>query len=164
MKILKNKNTIICKNNFGEEVAVAKEKFQFRPSVYGIIKNNGKICICKNRSNNKIWFPGGGIEKGEKITDALLREIQEETGLNKIKIIKSLGSFESFFYYQPKDCAMHAFLFFYECSTNESDLLSDEKINDEEAYKLQWVEIHQIKKEDLSDLNEELFNILQLLK
>ena len=154
---------ITCKNNFGELVSLPKSKFKFRPSVYGIIKNSGKICVCRNKSNGKIWFPGGGIDLGEKQQDALLREIKEETGLTEVKIGRLVGSFENFFYYQPTDEAMHAFLFFYECSTDDSILLPDNQVNDDEARGFQWVEAFQLKKEDLADLNEELFEILSLL-
>lgn len=68
---------ITCKNNLCEIVTLPKEKFQFRPSVYGIKKNSRRICVCRNKSNGKIWFPCGGIDKGEKMAEALLREIKE---------------------------------------------------------------------------------------
>lgn len=151
---------ITCKNNYGEIVTIPREKFQFRPSVYGIIRNSGKICICKTKSNGKIWFPGGGVDRGEKRTDALLREIKEETGLQNVQIGSLIGSFENFFYRQPTDEAMHAFLFFYECATAEWDLYSNDNVNDDEATDFQWIEISQLKKEDLSDLNEELFRMI----
>ena len=154
---------IKCKNNFGENVSLKKEKFKFRPSVYGIIRNQDKICICKNKSNGKIWFPGGGIDIGESITKALLREIDEEAGLKNIKIGRLLGSFENFFYYQPKDEAMHAFLFFYECLTDDKILNTNEQINDDEATDFQWIAINQLRKEDFIDLNEEIFNLLKSL-
>lgn len=155
---------ITCKNNFGEMVTLPKEKFQFRPSIYGIIKNSGKICVCRNKSNGKIWFPGGGIDKGEKMTEALLREIKEEAGLQNVQIGNLLGTFENFFYYQPTDEAMHAFLFFYECSTEEIALLSDDLVNDEEARGFHWINISQFEKDDLGDLNEELFKIINSLQ
>lgn len=154
---------ITCKNNFGEVVTLPKEKFVFRPSVYGIIKNAGKICVCRNKSNGKIWFPGGGIDIGEKQHDALRREIAEEAGLKHVQIGKLLGVFENFFYYQPHDTAMHAFLFFYECATDETDFLADDNVDDDEARGWQWVDPGQIKKEDIGDLQEELFAMIQEL-
>ncbi len=52
----------------------------------GIIINNGKILIIKrNKSeiNGDIWeTPGGKIEFGETLEEALLREIKEEVGLD----------------------------------------------------------------------------------
>lgn len=54
----------------------------------GIIKNdNGEILILKRHPKSKtdpeMWeLPGGKVEKGENFTDALIREIKEETNLD----------------------------------------------------------------------------------
>jgi 8-oxo-dGTP diphosphatase len=154
---------ITCKNNYGELVTLPKEKFVFRPSVYGIIRNDDKICICKNKSNNKIWFPGGGIDIGETRKEALVREIKEEAGLENVQVGKLLGAFESFFYYQPKDIAMQAFLFFYECFAQETILKTNDEIDDDEAIDFQWISIDKLKKDDLGDFKEEIFTILASL-
>ena len=56
-------------------------------TVRGIIKNkDGKILLLKrhpkSRTDPEKWeLPGGKVEKGEFFTDALVREIKEETNL-----------------------------------------------------------------------------------
>lgn len=57
-----------------------------RVSVYGVIVRQGKILLCRlskivPNAEGKWTLPGGGIEFGEALQDALIREIREETGL-----------------------------------------------------------------------------------
>ena len=62
-----------------------------RPSVCAIIINNNNQLLLEQRSDNQLWgLPGGGVEIGESVTQALYREVIEETGLN-IQIIKLIG-------------------------------------------------------------------------
>ena len=120
--------------------------------------------MCNIKSSGKIWFPGGGIDIGELRHEALLREIREETGMQNVKIGKLISSFDNFFYDAPRDFAMQAFLFFYECSTDEAELLPDNLVYDEEARGFRWVEIAQIGKDDLGDLNDQIYDMISELK
>lgn len=153
---------IKCKNNFGDIVDIPQNKFFFRPSVYALIVDNGKIITLRNKGNGKIWFPGGGVDIGEKMEDALKREIKEETGLDAE--ISELAFFkENFFYYQPLDEAYHAFLFFFLCSTKNTKLIADSEVDDLESEKPRWTEISSIAKEDIGDLEEDLYKIINSL-
>lgn len=156
--------TIKCKNNFDEVVEIPVDKFFFRPSVYGLIVDGDEIVTMKNKSNGKFWFPGGGVELGEKIEDALKREVKEETGLN-IKVGKMVFYKENFFYYQPLDEAYHAFLFFFVCKVvGSKELILDKNVDDLESQKPRWTKINSIEKENLSDLEEDLHRTINQIK
>ena len=153
---------IRCKNNLGEFVEVPRKKFFFRPSAYAFIINNGEIVTLTNKSNGKIWFPGGAIEVGECAEDGLRRETKEETGLD-ISIERLILVKENFFYYQPLDEAYHAFLFFYYCKPQTTRLISDDSVNDLESKKPRWKKINEIKEEDISDLSRDIYTAINNL-
>ena len=56
-------------------------------TVRGIIKKNNELLVLKrhpkSRTDPEMWeLPGGKVESGEFFTDALVREIKEETNLD----------------------------------------------------------------------------------
>ena len=55
-----------------------------RPSVRGIIIRDGKIAMVHSLKYDYYKYPGGGIEPGETLEDALIREVAEESGLQVI--------------------------------------------------------------------------------
>ena len=53
-----------------------------------------KIALAQHQRTDKTWvLPKGHVEAGETIEEAALREIQEETGLDNVQLIKHLGTF-----------------------------------------------------------------------
>jgi 8-oxo-dGTP diphosphatase len=62
-----------------------------------IVNNDNKILLLKRAEGKKIWMPrkwalvGGGIEKGENPKEAVKREIEEETGLDIDKFVKTFS-------------------------------------------------------------------------
>jgi len=65
----------------------------YRPNVAAIIVSNNypekkEIFIAQRNDLEGIWqFPQGGIDEGEEVKEALFRELEEEIGTNKVKII-----------------------------------------------------------------------------
>ncbi|PAV27956.1 DNA mismatch repair protein MutT [Virgibacillus profundi] len=61
--------------------------------VYGIYEKEGKLLVINKNSGpyiNRYDLPGGSLEEGETLSDAMNREFLEETGI-KIEIEKNIG-------------------------------------------------------------------------
>lgn len=55
---------------------------EIRPGVAAVIFNGEGGILLQRRSDNGLWgLPGGSVEIGESVRDAIAREVREETGL-----------------------------------------------------------------------------------
>ena len=68
-----------------------------------LLNNENKVFVGKRIDNpGNFWqMPQGGIDKNESFFEAAKRELEEETGIEKIKLIKQLD--EWFIYDLPKN-------------------------------------------------------------
>lgn len=137
---------IKCNTFFNEKKLVPKEKLKFRPSAYAVIINKKKILLLNIRSTGRFSFPGGGVEIGEKIKNALKREIKEEIGA-EIKIGEFLQFQESFGYYDPYDEAYQNISFFFLCDLKENKPFKN-MIEENEEINPEWVDISSLKIKD----------------
>lgn len=63
-----------------------------------IVNKNGKILLGKGlKWKGKYTIPGGHVKYGEKISDAIKREVAEEINIKNIKIAKLINASESVF-------------------------------------------------------------------
>ncbi len=72
------------------EPDVSKAKI-LRPSVAAIVRDGAGRILLQRRSDNGRWgLPGGSVEIGESISQAILREVHEETGLT-VEVERLIG-------------------------------------------------------------------------
>ena len=67
-----------------------------------VLNNQNKVFVGKRKDNpiDKWQMPQGGVDKNESFLDAMKRELNEETSIKNIKILKELD--EWFEYELPK--------------------------------------------------------------
>jgi len=64
---------------------------ELRPSVAAVVRDGEGKILLQRRSDNGLWgLPGGSVEIGESVTQAIIREVREETGLT-IRVDRLIG-------------------------------------------------------------------------
>jgi nucleoside triphosphatase len=126
------------------------------PTVGAIIFNpDNKVLLCKSKKwGDKYVFPGGHIELGEKMEDALVREVKEETGLDISDI--QLISLQEAVYSDTFEAQKHFIFIDFLCKTN-----SDEVILNDEAEEFEWVPLEEIESYDLGGFTRRFFEELR---
>lgn len=147
---------IKCISMYGKEVFIRREKIIPRPSSYGVCGYKNSLLLIRLRNLDKFYFPGGGCRKGELTTDACIREVKEETGVD-VKIKSLLKFTESFFYYDVLDEAYHLLSFFYEVVPLSTDISSSGLESDEEAVQPQWTDVSTLRPEDFQTPADSIF-------
>ena len=71
-------------------VAIFKKIFHFAPAAGGVVVVNKSIVAIER--NGKVDLPKGHIEKNEQTDIAAMREVNEETAISNLSIIKQLPS------------------------------------------------------------------------
>mgnify|MGYP003859563433 CR=1 FL=1 len=122
------------------------------PTVGAVIFNpENKILLCKSAKwNNQYVIPGGHIEKGEKMEDALRREVKEETGLEvyDLKLVSVQESVNSEHFSEKR----HFIFVDYTCKTDSSEVV----LNDE-ADEFVWARAEEILDYDLGGFCRKFF-------
>ncbi len=131
---------ITCTTLYGRSKLVPQASLTFRPTVYAVILQERQVLLITTRSTGKYYFPGGGIELGERMEDALKREVREETGFD-VQIDALLHIEEQFFFHDPTAEAWHALLFFFRCTPTADCPLGSDRIDPIEVAAVGWHDV-----------------------
>jgi len=123
---------------------VPVDELVFRPSVYGVIIKDDKVLFIPQWDGYD--FPGGGVEKGETLEQALLREVKEETGL-RVEKDRIIACEQDFFRdHRYKDISYHSILIYFLCVNPEGEISTDgfDELEKEYARKAEWINVRKV--------------------
>jgi 8-oxo-dGTP diphosphatase len=119
-------------------------KYPKRPiiAVSAVIKNAEKKVLIVRRAKSPgkgLWsLPGGAVKLGEKLEDALEREIQEECGIS-IEIKKLIGAFDRIFFDEQNIAKYHYVILDYLCYTKADKIFPASDVDD-----FSWITIDEV--------------------
>jgi ADP-ribose pyrophosphatase YjhB (NUDIX family) len=125
--------TVTCVDINGKKYDVSVSDLTWRPSAYGIVIKDKKILLSKQFVDG-YDLPGGGIDLGESLEEAVVREVKEETGIN-VSSPKLLDVKSNFFKMTHDNGACHqSLLFYYECEFIDGEFSIDGFDEQEKEY------------------------------
>ncbi|KAF7788075.1 hypothetical protein PRUB_a2641 [Pseudoalteromonas rubra] len=114
-----------------------------RPATRAIITRQSQILLLYTQRYDDYTLPGGGVDEGESLTDALVREVKEETGARSVTHIVPFGIYEEYQrWYKPEYDNVHIVSHCYQCDIcGEFDEPEMEHYEVSNGMQPQWVEI-----------------------
>lgn len=127
---------------------VSIDELAWRPSVYGVVIQGDKILLSPQYGSG-FDLPGGGVNLGESIEDALVREVKEETGID-VNVVSLLDVKDNVFVWRPDDVekrrVSHSILLYYLCKMTGGEISIDGLDDDEKEYASEavWLELDRL--------------------
>lgn len=137
-------SVVICKDVDLNEYEVPVSDLTWRPSAYGIVIKDNHVLLSKQFGRYDL--PGGGVDLGEPLEDAVIREVKEETGIDVVnpQIITARNSFFKSAHGNNK--AYHSILLYYRCDFSGGELSIEGFDETEKTYAemAEWIPIEAI--------------------
>ena len=115
--------------------------FQEIAAAGGVVENSNKEILCIFR-NGKWDLPKGKVEDEEEIADAAIREVEEECGLERLKIVKHVQN--TYHTYEIKGVHVLKTTYWYSMKTASNKRLTPQL--EEGITKAEWVKNDDLKK------------------
>ena len=101
-----------------------------RPGVAAVILTPDGVLLQRRDDNGKWGLPGGGVEPGESVTVAIVREVREETGL-EVRPVRLIGVYSDPVHHQvvtyPDGNVIHYVSSVFECTITGGALACGEE-------------------------------------
>ena len=125
------KSTVICKDVFGNEYECATDELDVRIGVYAVVIKDEKILLARQWDGYSII--GGGVEKGESLEEAFIREVKEETGLS-VTPGKLIHHAVTYFKRDADSQARQSYQFYFTHSSLDGEINNDQITESEKTY------------------------------
>ncbi|MGJ8677969.1 MAG: RNA pyrophosphohydrolase [Akkermansiaceae bacterium] len=142
---------------------------RYRPNVAVLMINReGKLLICERINSSGAWqFPQGGVDPGEELEAALVREVKEEIGLSR-KSYKILENKEGYRYFYSKPVRKNGRIYdgqeqtYFLCRLRKKarEINIDQKNPEFGDY--QWIQPEDFKLEWLPSFKREVYRAVML--
>jgi 8-oxo-dGTP pyrophosphatase MutT (NUDIX family) len=152
-------NLRTCTTIDGRQIALPRERFVVRPSVYAVIVHTAAVLLVTNMHTGRFVLPGGAVDPGESLGEALAREVWEETGI-AITDLQLCSAAEDFWYYDPTETAYHALLFLYTARPQAQTPSSRNQVDTDEGDP-QWVPLADLHADAFHHNGEWLLNVIR---
>jgi ADP-ribose pyrophosphatase YjhB (NUDIX family) len=103
-----------------------------RPGVAAVIFDGDRVLLQRRDDTRRWGLPGGGVEPGESVSLAVIREVREETGLD-VEPLRLIGVYSDPAHHQvmtyPDGNVIHYISIVFECAVRGGTLtLSEESL------------------------------------
>ena len=122
-----------------------------------ITNEQGEILLQKRSDKEELWgFPGGALEIGESIEEAMIREVKEETGLN-VNVEYLIGVYSKYFATYPNGDSAQSICYLFKCNVASGEFVIDNK----ETFDLRFFDKNNIPKLFLQQHTDMLHDFLE---
>ncbi|MBR9681977.1 MAG: NUDIX domain-containing protein [Candidatus Altiarchaeota archaeon] len=124
-----------------------------------IFNSKGRLLLIKSpKWGGKFIVPGGHVDYGESIVDAVKREVKEETGLD-VEVICPLGNVGEVLSFEEYKTNRHLVYMQYVCIASSNNVVPDGR----EAVDFKWVTLDETKNMDIAKPTDGVIDILRKL-